>query len=163
MRYLKLFEDHKETSNKISQIQSEADSKTKLAIEEYKSLLDQFMFDITDDYDTSSKIEIVDADRSLDRMTKTYVHYTIEFIASEYDTFLSKLKEVIERLVESEDITYYITGVFEIEGGRPLPGRPASLRHPFDISKCKESIRNHIRDNYNNYPEDLKLKLKISF
>ena len=56
MKYLKLFEDHKETSDKISQIQTEADSKTKLAIEEYKDLIEQFMFDITDEYDASSKI-----------------------------------------------------------------------------------------------------------
>ena len=162
MKYLKLFEDHKETSDKISQIQTEADSKTKLAIEEYKDLIEQFMFDITDEYDTSSKIEIIDVDRSLDRVTKTYVHYTIEFGASDYEKFLTTLNEVLERLIEAENITYYITGVFE-EGRRPLPGRPARLRHPFDIQVCKESIRNHIRDNYNNYPEDLKLKLKISF
>ncbi len=162
MKYLKLFEDHKETSNKIVAIQSEADSKTKVAIEEYRKLLDQFMFDITDDFDTSTKIGLVDADRSLDRMTKTYVHYIIEFGASDYEKFFTTLKEVIERLVETHDVSYYITGVFT-ESGNMLPGRPATLRHPFDIYKCKESIRNYIKDNLNNYPGETKLKLQISF
>ena len=162
MKYLKLFEDHSETSNKISQIRSEADSKTKLAIEEYRKLLDQFMFDITDDFDTSTKIGLVEEDRSLDRMTKTYVHYIIEFGAADYEKFLTTLNEVIERLVETHDVSYYIAGVFT-ELGNMLPGRPARLRHPFDIYKCEESIRNYIKDNLNNYPGETKLKLLISF
>ena len=53
MKYLKLFEDHKETSDKILSIQTESDNKIKETIEEYKSLIDQFMYEITDDYETS--------------------------------------------------------------------------------------------------------------
>jgi hypothetical protein len=162
MKYLKLFEDHKETSDKISKIQAEADDKIKVAIEEYKSMIDQFMFDITDDYDTTSEIGTVDIDRSLDRVTKTYVHYTIQFKSDEYEAFLSKLQEVTERLIESENITYYISRVFAIlsDGEKTIPGRFSNLRHPFDIYECKTKIRNYI-PLFNS--EDVNLKLKISF
>lgn len=164
MKYLKLFEDHKQTSDKVSGIQKEADDKIMAALEDYRYMINQFMFDITDEYDTSSEIRIVDADRSYGS-TKTYVHYTIQFRADEYETFLTKLEEVIERITKSEDITYYISRVYVVidDGGEHIPGRFSNLRYPFDIIECKTKIRNYIRDNFNNYAGDRKMKIKISF
>jgi len=162
MKYLKLFEDHKETSDKITQIQTDADNKIQETIEEYKSLIDQFMFDITDDYQTSSRVHSIDVDSSLDRLTKTYVHYTIIFEAAKYEDLLNKLSEVIERLQEAHNVTHIINGIYS-ELGNPLPSRVSRLRYPFDISQCKNVIATHIKNVHNNYAGDVKLKLKISF
>lgn len=163
MRYLKLFEDHKETSDKIIQIQTDADNKIQGTIEEYKSLIDQFMFDITDDYQTASTTHTLDIELSLDRLTKTYVHYTIIFEAAKYEDLLNKLSEVIERLQEAHNVTHIINGIYSELGNKIPSGRVSRLRYPFDISECRNVIATHIKNVHNNYAGDVKLKLKISF
>jgi hypothetical protein len=159
MKYLKLFEDHKETSDKISAIQVEADNKIQGTIEEYKSMIDQFMFDITDDYETSSRIHSIDVDASLDRLIKTYVHYTIIFEADKYEDLLSKLSEVIERLQEAHNVTHIINGIYSELGNKIPSGRVSRLRYPFDISECRNVIATKLLF----VAGDVKLKLKISF
>jgi hypothetical protein len=163
MRYLKLFEDHKETSDKITQIQQQADNKVQATIEEYKSLIDQFMYEITDDYQTFSTTHILDVEVSLDRLTKTYIHYTILFEAARYEDLLNKLSEVIERLQESHNVTHIINGIYSELGNKIPSGRVSRLRYPFDISECRNIITTHIKNVHNNYAGDVKLKLKISF
>lgn len=163
MKYLKLFEDHKETSDKISSIQVEADNKIQGTMDLYSSLIDQFMYEITDDYETSSKIHNIDIDASLDRLTKTYVHYTIIFEAVKYEELLSKLSEVIERLQEAHNVTHIINGIYSELGNKIPSGRVSRLRYPFDISECRNVIATHIKNVHNNYAGDVKLKLKISF
>jgi len=163
MIYLKLFEDHKETSDKITQIQQQADNKVQATIEEYKSLIDQFMYEITDDYQTFSTTHILDVEVSLDRLTKTYIHYTILFEAARYEDLLNKLSEVIERLQESHNVTHIINGIYSELGNKIPSGRVSRLRYPFDISECRNIITTHIKNVHNNYAGDVKLKLKISF
>jgi hypothetical protein len=163
MKYLKLFEDHKETSDKILAIQTEADDKIKGTIEEYKSMIDQFMFDITDDYETYSTTHTLDVEVSLDRLTKTYVHYTIIFEAAKYEDLLKKLSEVIERLQEAYNVTHIINGIYSYLGNKIPSGRVSRLRYPFDISECRNIITSHIKNVHNNFAGDVKLKLKISF
>lgn len=163
MKYLKLFEDHKETSDKIAQIQQDADNKIQLTIEEYKALIDQFMYEITDDYETVSTTQTLDEEASLDRLTKTYVHYTIIFEAAKYEDLLNKLSEVIERLQEAHNVTHIINGIYNHLGNKIPSGRVSRLRYPFDISECSNIIRTHIKNVHNNYAGDVKLKLKISF
>lgn len=163
MKYLKLFEDHKETSDKIIQIQTDADNKIQGTMEDYKSLIDQFMFDITDDYQTYSSVHSIDVDASLDRLTKTYVHYTIIFEAAKYEDLLNKLSEVIERLQEAHNVTHIINGIYSELGNKIPSGRVSRLRYPFDISECRNVIATHIKNVHNNYAGDVKLKLKISF
>jgi predicted small metal-binding protein len=163
MKYLKLFEDHKETSDKITQIQTDADNKIQETIEEYKSLIDQFMYEITDDYEAYSTTHTLDVEVSLDRLTKTYVHYTILFEAGHYEDLLKKLSEVVERLQEAHNVTHIINGIYSELGNKIPSGRVSRLRYPFDISECRNIIITHIKNVHNNYAGDVKLKLKISF
>lgn len=163
MRYLKLFEYHKETSDKITQIQQDADNKIQSTIEEYKAFIDEVMYEITDDYETASTTHILDVEPSLDRLTKTYVHYTIIFEAAKYEDLLSKLSEIIERLQEAHNVTHIINGIYSELGNKIPSGRVSRLRYPFDISECRNIIRTHIKNVHNNYAGDVKLKLKISF
>jgi uncharacterized protein YdcH (DUF465 family) len=94
MKYLKLFEDHKETSDKISEIEKLAQKQTEEAINQYKELIDEMMYDITDDYETESVINIKDIERSLDRHHKTYLDYRIHFTADQYEDLLDKLEKI---------------------------------------------------------------------
>jgi hypothetical protein len=171
MKYLlkyKLFEDHKETSDKIVEIENNYQKQKEDVINQYKELIDEMMYDITDDYDTESEINIKDIERSLDRYVKTYVDYKIKFKISEYVDFFKKLKEVVERLKDTYEISYSIDGLYETSGGtitRKLSGRPGSYRYPFDFDESKLSIERFIRDLniLNKDISDIQVKILISF
>jgi hypothetical protein len=179
MKYLlkyKLFEDHKETSDKISEIEKNAQKQTEDTINQYKELIDEMMYEISDDYHTESEINIKDIERSLDRYVKTYVDYKIKFKISEYVDFFKKLKEVVERLKDTYEISYSIDGLYETSDKnfqgqiisvitRKLPGRPGSYRYPFDFDESKLSIERFIRDLniLNKDISDIQVKILISF
>jgi hypothetical protein len=168
MRYLKLYEDHKETSDKIEEIERLAKQQSVEVINEYKSLIDEMMYDITDDYETESVINIKDAERSLSRYVKTYIDYKIQFPLDKYEIFLDKLLKVVERLREAYGVTYNISAVYDVEPTRgqltTIVGGILNYGHPFVFDKVSEMIRKHIRDNYNNYaPADVKAQIDISF
>jgi uncharacterized protein YaaR (DUF327 family) len=92
MKYLKLFEDHKETSDKISEIERLAKEQSDEVINQYKELIDEVMYDVSDDYKTESKIN-VNYDSISD--CKTYLEYRIYFTGDKYEDLLSKLLEVV--------------------------------------------------------------------
>jgi hypothetical protein len=168
MRYLKLYEDHKATSDRINQIDQLAKEQKSDAINEYKALVDEVMYDISDDYKTDSKIYIKEAEISLDRPVKTYIDYRITFPSNQYVVFLDRLLEVVNRLKVAYRVTYSISAVYDInfanKGMSPRITGKLGNRHPEVFSEIKESIRKHIRDNYNSYPQsDVNFRIEISF
>ncbi len=168
MKYLKLFEDHKETSDKISEIEKNAQNQKEEVINQYKALIDEMMYDISDDYETESVINIKNRSGFGVPDLKTYIDYNIEFTADRYEDVLDKLLEVVDRLKEAYDITYNISGIFDAMTGAKLPGKIMSeLRNPFDFYQGKNIIKrfidSDIKQLMNKNPSDIKLKIFISF
>lgn len=172
MKYLKLFEDHKETSDKISEIERLAKQQSDEVINEYKELIDEMMYDISDDYETESEINIKDAWYNFVPCCKTYLDYRIYFTGDKYEDLLSKLLEVVRRLKEAYDISYNITGLFDtLKSSNHLnidKGRIGIKANPFDFVEAKKIVKNHIHDivgpmNSTTNPSDIKLMILISF
>ena len=111
MRYLKLFEDHKETSDKILEIEKNAQKQKEEVINNYKLLADEMLYDITDDYNTESVIRIKEFNAIGGDAVKTYIDYNIEFTLDKYEDLLNKLDEILSKLKEGYDINYYLFGV----------------------------------------------------
>ncbi len=156
MKYLKLFEDHKETSDKISEIEKSAQKQTDEVINGYKELIDEMMYEISDDYETESLISIKDVEHTLDRYVKTYIDYKIEFSADKYEDVLDKLFKVVNRLKEAYDISYNINGIYDVMTGR-------LIQRTFDFLEVKTTIKNYIDRNSRTNPSDIKLKFVMSF
>jgi len=157
MRYLKLFEDHKETSDKIEEIERKAKEKREEVINQYKLLIDEMMYDITDYYQTTSAINISEVDSSISQYVRTYVDYDIIFSIDNYEEFLENLLDVVNRLKDAYDIEYNFTGIYEMSG-KKLES-PSRHIKPFDFYLAKNVIKKYII--YNN--SNSKLKIKISF
>jgi hypothetical protein len=148
MKYLKLFEDHKETSDKLKELEDKYIKDSNDIIYQYKSLIDEMMYDITDDYHTES---IINRSSSLG----TYLDYTIDFTGDKYEDLLDKLIEVVDRLKEAYDISYhiYLVRLFKL---------------PVDLQEAKKNIKEYIdKETAMNLKKksasDIKLKLNISF
>jgi putative lipoic acid-binding regulatory protein len=151
MKYLKLFEDHKETSDKLKELEDKYIKDSNDIIYQYKSLIDEMMYDITDDYHTES---IINRSSSLG----TYLDYTIDFTGDKYEDLLDKLIEVVDRLKEAYDISYhiYLVRLFKL---------------PVDLQEAKKNIKEYIDKETAMNPytlkkksaSDIKLKLNISF
>lgn len=160
MKYLKLFEDHKETSDKIEEIEREAKEKREEVINQYKLLIDEMMYDITDDYQTTSAINISEVDRSICQYVRTYVDYDIIFSIDKYEEFLKNLLEVVSRLKEAYDIKHNIFGIYEASTGKRLGGCPSYYRMPYDFDETRKIIKNYIM--FSSALDD-NLKIRISF
>jgi hypothetical protein len=159
MKYLKLFEDHKETSDKISEIEKNAQNKKEEVINGYKALIDEMMYDISDDYEIESVINI-----KYDSISdcKTYLDYKIYFTSDRYEDVLDKLLVIVDMLKEAYDITYNLSSIFDTMGGR-LSGHFYRLINPFDFYEAKNIIKNHLNRNSRTNPSDIKLMINISF
>jgi hypothetical protein len=167
MKYLKLFEDHKETSDKISEIEKNAQKQSDEAINEYKELIDEMMYDVSDDYETESVISIKDASGP---HCKTYLDYRIYFTGDKYEDVLSKLLEVVIRLKDAYDVSYNIEGIFDMDvtSLKKLKGNVKYYRNPLDFIEAKKMVKSHINDivgpmNSTTNPSDIKLGILISF
>jgi hypothetical protein len=170
MKYLKLFEDHKETSDKISEIERLAKEQSDEVINQYKELIDEVMYDVSDDYKTESKIN-VNYDSISD--CKTYLEYRIYFTGDKYEDLLSKLLEVVRRLKDAYDVSYDIKGIFDMDvtSLKKLKGNINYYRSPLEsivFAEARKMIKNHINDivgpfNSTTNPSDIKLSILISF
>jgi hypothetical protein len=167
MKYLKLFEDHKETSDKISEIERLAKEQSDEVINQYKELIDEVMYDVSDDYKTESKINI-----NYDSISdcKTYLEYRIYFTGDKYEDLLSKLLEVVRRLKDAYDVSYDIKGIWDMDvtSLKKLKGNINYYTNPFDFAEARKMIKNHINDivepfNSTTNPSDIKLGILISF
>lgn len=159
MKYLKLFEDHKETSDKISEIERLAKEQSDEVINEYKELIDEIMYDISDDYETESVINLTQ--HLTPPHCKTYLDYRIYFTGDKYEDLLSKLLEVVRRLKDAYDVSYNIKGIFT--SLKKLPGSINYYTTPLDFVEGKKMVKKHIDINSRTKPSDIKLSILISF
>jgi hypothetical protein len=178
MKYLKLFEDHKETSDKISEIERLAKEQSDEVINQYKELINEVMYDVSDDYKTESKIN-VNYDSISD--CKTYLDYRIYFTGDKYEDLLSKLLEVVRRLKDAYGVSYNLEAIFDmgwkfqaalgpITSIKKLKGNINYYyyKNPLDFEEARKMIKNHINDivgpmNSTTNPSDIKLMILISF
>ena len=131
MKYLKLFEDHKETSDKLKELEDKYIKDSNDVIYQYKKLIDEMMYDIADDYYTES---IINRSPSLG----TYLDYTIDFTGDKYENLLDKLIEVVDRLKEVYDISYHIYF------GRTTFSPRTLSKLPVDLQEAKKNIKEYI-------------------
>lgn len=153
MKYLKLFEDHKETSDKLKELEDKYSKEKIEIVNQYKSIIDEVMYDISDNYETTSEIEIIPEHREYGNwISQTFVTYKIKFNAdllifdAKYGDlsggeFLKSLQEVVERLKDAYDITHDIKEI--THDGFKLPGK-LHVIYPFDFHESKRMIKNYI-------------------
>ena len=153
MKYLKLFEDHKETSDKLKELEDKHSKEKIEIINQYKSIIDEVMYDISDNYETTSEIEIIPEHREYGNwISQTFVTYKIKFTADSLifdakygdligEEFLKSLQEVVERLKDAYDITHDIKEI--THDGFKLPGK-LHVIYPFDFHESKRMIKNYI-------------------
>ena len=153
MKYLKLFEDHKETSDKLKELEDKYSKEKIEIINQYKSIIDEVMYDISDNYETTSEIEIIPEHREYGNwISQTFVTYKIKFTGdllifdAKYgdlsgEEFLKSLQEVVERLKDAYDITHDIKEI--THDGFKLPGK-LNVIYPFDFHESKRMIKNYI-------------------
>ena len=154
MKYLKLFEDHKETSDKLKELEDKYSKEKIEIVNQYKSIIDEVMYDISDNYETTSEIEIIPEHREYGNwISQTFVTYKIKFTGdslifdtkygdiSDCDEFLKSLRDVVERLKDAYDITHDIKQI--THDGFKLPGR-LHVIYPFDLHESKRMIKNCI-------------------
>ena len=153
MKYLKLFEDHKETSDKLKELEDKYSKEKIEIVNQYKSIIDEVMYDISDNYETTSEIEIIPEHREYGNwISQTFVTYKIKFTGdllifdAKYgdligEEFLKSLQEVVERLKDAYDITHDIKEI--THDGFKLPGK-LHVIYPFDFHESKRMIKNYI-------------------
>jgi hypothetical protein len=153
MKYLKLFEDHKETSDKLKELEDKHSKEKIEIVNQYKSIIDEVMYDISDNYETTSEIEIIPEHREYGNwIQQTFVTYKIKFTVDSLifdakygdligEEFLKSLQEVVERLKDAYDITHDIKEI--THDGFKLPGK-LHVIYPFDFHESKRMIKNYI-------------------
>jgi hypothetical protein len=170
MKYLKLFESYEETTDSINKLVDKFESEKEKIINEYKELIDDLLLDISDD--DNYKCEFRGARQVgrydyLRKMTKedNLLRYRISFKTEKIDDFFEKLRDVLDRIIDS-DIDYTIDSVNTVfnVGDRTLSGhiseKPKSEMHPQCLFTSKSLINNEILKN----PTELqKCCLYISF
>jgi hypothetical protein len=121
MKYLlkyKLFEDHKETLLKIKDLEIRYSKEKNDILNNYKSLIDDFMFEISDYYQTESEFIY---EELYNYKPNYYIAYDIVFPGDKYEDFIKKLKEVTSRLKDSYDISYKIDHLYDLTNSRDIP------------------------------------------
>ena len=147
MKYLKLFEDHKETTDKIVEVERNAQEQKDKIINEYKDLVDEMMYDITDDYETECLINNSECDNKSFNYRHyfregTYLCYKIRFTADKYEHVLDKLIEITNRLKDAYDVSYNLIGVCGPTGDRLIVNGVASVIS--DLHEARMKIKNFL-------------------
>lgn len=130
MRYLKLFEGFSEDFyNELKSLEDKYKSDKEELVKSYKHKVDQFMFDLTDDYSnqTTDQIDYIENDDP-----RVSIWYFLKCEWKDFEKFLNTLKEVNERLQSELGLKIMLTA--EIKG--KFEGYHA-LHHGFNISVLK--------------------------
>jgi len=144
MKYLKLFESYKETTDSINLLMNKFESDKDEIINQYKELIDDLLLDISDDYicEFISKYEYL---RKVE-LDDNFLRYRISFPIQNIDDFFEKLEDVLDRIVDT-DIDYTIDSVNtyeELFQGRIMTSHISAKqryeRHPHCISTSKSEI-----------------------
>lgn len=160
MKYIKLYEDHKETREKIEELESKLELDKKEIIKQYKSIVDEFLFDIMDYYDTECEMVIKGEINNVRRYNTTYLTYRIKFTADKYRELFDMLRDSIDRLKDAHDITHVIDDVFDHEHGVRVFRH--GYRYPYDFSESSIQIKKYL-ELTEAEPKDIKLQIDISF
>ena len=151
MKYLKLFEGYEETADFINKLVDKFELEKKEIINNYKELIDDFLLDISDDYNC----EFLSKYGYLRKMTKddNLLRYRISFKSEKNDDFFEKLEDVLNRMVDA-GIFYTIESIntYENVNGTILTGHISSeikyQIHPYCIIHSKNIIRRLNHDKY---------------
>lgn len=150
MKYLKLFEAYKETTNSINVLMSKFESDKDKIINQYKELIDDLLLDISDEDDYKceflSKYEYL---RKVE-LDDNFLRYRISFPIQKIDDFFEKLEDVLNRIVDAGiDYTIDTVNNYELIQGRVMTShigaKQRNERHPYCISTSKNQILNYQR------------------
>ena len=147
MKYLKLFEGYKETTDSINKLRDKYKVDEDDIIDKYKSFIDDLLLDISDDYECN----FVSKNNFLRHINQQddILNYNLIFKSEEVDDFFKKLKDVLDRMVDV-GIDYSINSLntYEKSGETPyishITTKPKNEMHPFCISTSKKEINDFI-------------------
>lgn len=162
MKYLKLFESHKETADKLKEIKDKYNKDRNQIIEQYKNTIDEFLYDISDSYETTCNIIAGDDENSRDGIypDDKLLEYTILFTCDKYEDVLDRLADIIIRLEDGLDIW---GSLFRVEH-RPLLGSIETIyTRLFPQDNSVYAFKRAIKRKYPEEPNNVKLKLKVLF
>jgi len=163
MKYLKLFEGYKETTDSINKLRDKYKVDEDDIIDKYKSFIDDLLLDISDDYECNfvSKNNFLRDVKPQDDI----LNYNLIFKSEEVDDFFKKLKDVLDRMVDV-GIDYSINSLntYENESISHITTKPKNERHPFCIWTSKKEINDFISRSidYSSH-QPTKFCIKISF
>jgi len=148
MKYLKLFEGYKETTDSINKLRDKYKVDEDDIIDKYKSFIDDLLLDISDDYEcnfVSKNNFLRDTLRSDVKPQDDILNYNLIFKSEEIDDFFKKLKDVLDRMFDV-GIYYNINSLntYENESISYITTKPKNERHPFCIWTSKKEINDFI-------------------
>jgi exonuclease VII small subunit len=152
MKYLKLFEEHKETFVNIRDLENRYSKEKNDILTNYKYLIDQVMFEVSDYYQTESEFIYENL------KSKHYIAYNIVFSSTKYEDFLDKLKEVVERLKSAYDISYKIEELYNLTYTKDIPTRAINTEYPENLHELVRTVKSRRLDE-----SDVHLELRILF
>lgn len=155
MKYLKIYESHEETHKKFVSLYSDFEKTVKETLDKYKSTIDDFLLDISDYYEVTSKSLNVPNHAYLMVPSKEYIRYKISFNCDEYKKVISLLKEATDALKESHDIICSFTGI----SCRRWIGDSEEYESINNIDDIEPVITNLMRI----YSDEIKLSIELTF
>jgi hypothetical protein len=183
MKYLKLFEDHKETYDKLKEIEDKFSydknvykylKDHKELINQYKNIIGEFLYDISD-YPISANVELKDITKNsnefftVDRkslnfkkeITDRYLLLCeITFTCDKYKSVLDSIKEVMDRIKEAHNINPYLYCLDYIHTSG-FPERIPRFIPRFTITD--RDFNNYERFIFSLYNDSTKFKISILF
>lgn len=104
MKYLKLFEGYKEFSDSLNELNLKYKTNKSNLVDEYKSLIDDLLLDISDDYEVEFVRVIASLAGNMGDQSDVFL-YSFYFSGDKIDDFFTKLKDVLNR-VKDVGISY---------------------------------------------------------
>lgn len=121
MKYLKLFEGYKEFSDSLNELNLKYKTDKSNLVDEYKSLIDDLLLDISDDYEVEFSRVIASLAGNMRDDTQVLL-YTFYFPCDKIDDFFTKLKDVLIR-VKDVGISYNLGNLRDVEQDITLSGQ----------------------------------------
>ncbi len=116
MRYLKLFEGYKEFADSLNELNLKYKTDKSNLVDEYKSLIDDLLLDISDDYEVEfiRVIASLAGNNMIDQ--SDVLLYNFYFSGDKIDDFFTKLKDVLIT-VKNVGISYTLRNLGDAEHG----------------------------------------------
>jgi hypothetical protein len=157
MKYLKLFEGYKEFSDSLNELNLKHKEDMSKIVDDYKSLVDDLLLDISDDYEVEFNRVITSLSGHITEDTQVLLYY-FYFSVDKIDDFFDRLKDVLYRM-EGAGISYNLGNLRDVNSGKILPYTYGKWSHTL---RGLEFVRDQVQSISKN-SNISKFSLSISF